>query len=74
MAKGELVLTHQTSAKLEDIVAVISSRLVGASPVSFALSSAIEARKFQTDYFYETTDVCCGQTEDGTDPGGPAQN
>ena len=38
---------RQSSAKLKFIAAVISSRLVGESPVSFALFSAIKARKFQ---------------------------
>ena len=37
---------RQSSAKLKFIAAVISSRLVGESPVSFALFSAIKARKF----------------------------
>jgi hypothetical protein len=36
---------RRTSAKLKHFAAVISSRLAGESPVSFALFSAIKARK-----------------------------
>ena len=39
---------RRTSAKLKHIAAVISSRLVSESPVSFALFSAVQARKLQT--------------------------
>ena len=38
---------RRTSAKLKHIAAVISSRLVGESPVSFALFSAVKARNLQ---------------------------
>ncbi len=42
---------RRTRAKLEGIVEVISSRLVDASSVSFALFSAVKARKLQAPIF-----------------------
>ena len=42
---------RRTSAKLKHIAAVISSRLTGESPVSFALFSAVKARKLQPPIF-----------------------
>jgi hypothetical protein len=38
---------RRTSAKLKDIAAVISSRLAGESPVSFAFFSAVKARNLR---------------------------
>jgi hypothetical protein len=42
---------RRTSAKSKDIAAVISSRLAGESPVSFAFFSAVKARKLQAPIF-----------------------
>ena len=42
---------RRTSADLKGNCAVISSCLAGAQPVSFALFSAIKARKFQARLF-----------------------
>ena len=65
---------RRTSAKLKHIAAVISSRLAGESPVSFALFSAIKARKLQAPIFCEAAGVHCGQGRAGADPGGQAQS
>jgi hypothetical protein len=42
---------RRTSAKLKHITAVISSRLAGESPVSFAFFSVVKARKLQAPIF-----------------------
>ena len=65
---------RRTSAKLKHFAAVISSRLAGESPVSFALFSAIKARKLQAPIFCEAAGVHCGQGRAGADPGGQAQS
>ena len=54
---------RRTSAKLEGNAAVISSRLAGESPVSFALFSAVQARKFQAPIFARQLTCTVAQRE-----------
>jgi hypothetical protein len=52
---------------------VISSRSAGAQRVSFALFSAIKARKFEKPSLAMLLDAAAGPAQVGGDPGGPAQ-